>query len=132
MAGMLTAAVSAAGMTLVVVRMVTAFCIRIKRELPFGKLRCRLIRTALHPAEHLNASRCQRGAGACANAAADQRFDAKRSKEICQCAVAGAVGGNNAGRKHLAVLYLIHFKRFGMTEVLKDHSVVIGYCYFHF
>ena len=42
-----------------------------------------------------------------------------------------AVGIHNLGRNNFAVLHIINLKFLGMSEMLKNLAVFIGYCTFH-
>lgn len=65
------------------------------------------------------------------DAAADQCIDTELHKEACQCAVATAVRIHYLCTYDFAVRYIVDLKLCGMSEVLENLSVFIGYCNSH-
>ena len=126
-----SAAVVAAGMLLSVMVVVIAFCIRVigKCSGDIGS-NCVVCVTA-DTAEQLDARLSKGHLSAAADAAADENSNAELGKQACQCAVAASVGIYYFCIYDFAILYLVELKLRGMTEVLKDLSVFIGYCNFH-
>ena len=79
----------------------------------------------------LNARLGQSGAGAAADAAADQGVHPVALEKTGQSAVAAADGTDHLGGDYLSVLDLIELKLFTVAEVLEHLAVFIGYCKFH-
>ena len=86
---------------------------------------------AANSAEKLNACICESHLSTAANPAADQyRYVLLREKSR-KCTVTVSVRIHYLGRNDLTVLYRVDLKLIGMSEVLKDLSVIISYCNFH-
>ena len=126
------AAVVSAGMSLAVVMVVVV-------TLGFGVivqavckecLHC-LVRITVDTTEKLDACLCQSHLRTAADATANEDVCIQRRKKSCQGAVAATVGIYYFCIYDLAILHLVELKLCGMTEVLKDLSVFVGYCNFH-
>ena len=121
----LTASVVTADMARLVM-VVGTDCIGVVAESAGQKGRHIFIRAAGSAGVKLNPGLSQRGAGAAANAAADEDMDSVLLKKTSQSAVAAAVGVNDLGGENLISYYLIDLKLLAMPEVLKDLSALIG------
>lgn len=60
-----------------------------------------------------------------------QRIHAVRFEHLRQRAVTFALGVHHGLGGYLSVLHIVQLELFGMSEMLKDLSVVIGDCNFH-
>ena len=110
---------------------VVALSIRIEIQTSTDKgFYCFVCITA-YAAIQLDASLCQSHLRTAADAAANKDICIQRRKESGQGTVSAAVGVKNFCVYDFAVLYLVKLKLCGMTEVLKDLTVFIGYCNFH-
>ena len=91
----------------------------------------RLVARAADTAEKLNARTLKSHLSTAANPAADQyRYVLLREKSH-KCTVTVSVRIHYLGRNDLTVLYRVDLKLLGMSEVLKDLSVIISYCNFY-
>ena len=127
--------VLAAGVAAAVVALfpvvVAALGVGIKGQLARQQIGHLAVRIAGDAGIELDAGFRQSGAGAAADAAADQGIHAVALEEARQGAVAAANGADHLGGDHLAVLHFIELELFTVAEVLKHLAVFIGYCEFH-
>ena len=79
----------------------------------------------------LDTSLVQGGAGAAADAAADEQVDLVGSQITCQGAVTGTGNAEDLGIDDSAVFDLVELELSGMTEVGEDHFVLISNCNQH-
>ena len=133
----LSAAVIAAGMTFFVAAagmflpVVVTHGIGIVDKIACDKRRCVLVGISHGAGIDLNAGLSESVSGAAANPAADELCDAEVGKKTRKSPVAGAVCGDDLAVYNLPVFDVIHFKRLGMSEMLKNFSVLISYCKLH-
>lgn len=93
--------------------------------------RYRSIGIPLHAAKMLDAGRRQRILCSCTNAAADQNVNTVIDQQTGQGAMSGAAYVQNLRFGHLTVNRFINLKTLRMSEMLKNHAILIGYCNFH-
>ena len=125
----LAAGVAAAVVVLPVV--VAALGVGVKGQLTRQQVGYLFVRITGGAGIELDAGVCQSGAGAAANAAADENIYALLAQKSSQSAVAAAYCADYLGGEHLAVLNLIELKLFAVAEVLEHLAIFIGYRDFH-
>ncbi len=120
----------AAGVTVVVI-MVGALCLRVKRQF-VGKEggNCRITTTG-DAAEDANVLCIQCHASTAADAAANQDFHAVVGKEISKGAVPGTVGVYDCRGDDLVIFNFVNFKLCGVPEVPEHLPVFMCDCNFH-
>jgi len=96
-----------------------------------GKICHSLISAAADAAEQLNARLAERRPGAAADPAADQDFHAVLFQKTSQCAMAAACGRHRLRLFYGSVFHFVNLKLFRVAEMLKNLSVLIGYCNSH-
>ena len=90
-----------------------------------------IVGIAVDAAVELDAGLVQCGAGAAADAAADQGVNLVGSQITGQSAVTGAGNAEDLGIDDSAVFDLVELELGGMTEVGEDHFVLISNCNQH-
>ena len=116
----------------VMVVVVIAFCGRVIVESACCEAFHSLVSITLDAAEQLYARLSQRHLCAAANSSADEHVCAESGKKTCKSAVTAAVGGNNFGGDYLAILHGVELKLLGVTKMLKNLSIFVSYCNFHY
>ena len=125
----LAAGVAAAVVTILVV--VAALGVGVEGQLACQQIGHLAVRVAGDAGVELDARLGQGGAGAAADAAADQGIHPVAPEKTGQSAVAAADGADHLGGDYLSVLDLIELKLFTVAEVLEHLAVFIGYSKFH-
>ena len=135
------AAVAAASMTFAVVMVAAAVAVAMVMMAAGGvgivgqsavqQCSNRVISAAGDPGEEQNTglSQCHLRTGA--DAAADEGFYAVLGQQSGQRAVTAAIGADDFGADKGASLHSIKLKLLGMTKMLENLSVFVGYCNFH-
>lgn len=75
--------------------------------------------------------RCKRVLRPSADSAAEQCIDTVLRKESRKRPMAAPLRIHNLFVLYCTIFYFIKFKLLCVSEVLKNHSIFIGYCYFH-
>ena len=125
-------AVVTAGMSLTVMMVVVV-------TLGFGVVIKTVCKESLHcficitvnTAEKLDTGTGKRHLSTATDATANEDICIQHRKKPCQCTVAATVGIYYFCIYDLATLHLVKLKLCGMTEMLKNFTVFIGYCNFH-
>lgn len=126
------AAVVSAGVIIAVMMVVVvALGIRIKIQASTDKGFHCFIRITACTAIQLDASLCQSHLSTAADATANEDVYIQRRKKSGQGTVSAAIGVNNFCIYDLVGFHLVEFELRGMTEMLKDLTVFIGYSDFH-
>src|SRR5699024_3404836 len=68
---------------------------------------------------------------ASADASADQYVHRLSGQKACQCSMAHTIGSDHFAGYYPVVFHLIYFEKFCFSEMLKNISIVISYCYLH-
>ena len=110
---------------------VAAHHVGVEGELARQQVGHGLVGAARYPAVEGDSGLGQGGFGSPADAAADEGVHALAPEQAGQSPVAAAAAVQYRAGGHLAVLHLIDLEGLGVTEVLKDLSVVVGNCDFH-
>lgn len=133
MASVVTAAVTATAVSAlaVLVIMVVTVYIRVIAEISGDECVDRCICIPADPTEKTDTDLGECHLCTTTDAAADQCIDTELHKEACQCAVATAVRIHYLCTYDFAVRYIVDLKLCGMSEVLENLSVFIGYCNSH-
>ncbi len=126
-----SAAVVTAGMLLAVMVVVIAFCIGVVGKCSGNTGSNGIVCIPADTAEQLDTCLGKSHLCAAANTSANEDIHAKIRKQSCQRAMAASVGVNDLCLYNDAVPDIIHLELFGVTEMLKDFSVFVGYCNFH-
>ena len=131
-AGMTLAMMTVAAMTLAV-RMVVMIAagVGIVGQFAAEKRLHRRVGLAFHTPVEANARLRQRLLRTPADAAAYQRIHAMRFEHLRQRAVTFAPGVHHGLGGYLSVLHIVQLELFGMSEMLKNLSVVIGLSLIH-
>ena len=128
-AGVLATVMLAAGMAFLMV--MAAGGIRVKGQASGSQLlHCRQ-GVAGYTGIELDSSLSQSGAGAGADAAADELFSAQTVQEASQCAVTAAQYRNHFRADHLSIFHFRHEELPAVSEMSEDLSIFIGYRNFH-
>lgn len=91
-----------------------------------------IIACTVYAAKKANACLTERISCTCANAAANERVHMVFGKEKCECAMSASIGVHDLSVYNLAILNIIDFEAFGMSEMLKYASILICHSYSHF
>ena len=118
-------------MAFTVMAMVIASGVGIILQCPFGQRLRGCVSGTGDTAVKLNPGLGQRILCTHADAAADQRVRLCRFQEPGKSAVAAAVGRDDLLRNDFAVLHIVELELLGVTEMLEDLSVFVGYCDSH-
>ena len=105
---------------------VIAMGVRVESQRSLRERPCRLVRVSLHAGVELDADVGQRHLRAHADAAANQRVDLGRLQKSGQRSVATPVGINDLRSRKLSVFHIVQLELLGVTEMLKDLSVLIS------
>ena len=129
---MIAAAVTAASVAaFMIVSVVVAVNIRVITQCSVQIFFNRRICIAGASAEYLNTCLLEGKLRPAANASAYKHFNAAVEQKAGKRAVPCAVGSYYLGRGNFAVLHFIYLEVFAVSEVLKNFSVLVGYCNFH-
>lgn len=90
-----------------------------------------LISAAADAAEQLNARLAERRPGTAADPAADQDFHAVLFQKTSQCAMTAACSRHRLRFFYGSVFHFVNLKLFRVAEMLKNLSILIGYCNSH-
>ena len=128
-----TAAVVAADMGFPAVFMIVVFTmhIGIESKIAGNKSIYRFIGITFDTAVELYSVFCQRHLCTAANTAANEYICFYSGEYAGQCTVTGAVGIYKLCFNDLAVFNIVQFELLGVTEMLKDISVLVSYCDSH-
>lgn len=130
-AAMAAAAMLAAGMVMMIMSVMGTSRIGIKIQRTGQKCLHRLVRITADTAIDDYAGLRQRHPGTATDAAANQRLHTDLAQQTRQSAVAAAVGIDHLLRHHLALGDLINLESSGVSKVLEDLTICIGYRKFH-
>ena len=124
--------VASAAVTLTVLMVVmVALYIRVVAQGSGHQFFHRLVRVARNASVELDSGLCEGVLLSASDSSADKRVDALRLQKSCQRSVAASLCSDYLCLSNLSVLYLVYLKLLGMTEMLKDLTVFVSYCYFH-
>lgn len=89
-----------------------------------------LVRTARNTAVQLYAGACKCIFCTLAYSSADKRVDIVQFQKACKRTVSAAKRRDYAFAFNFVIFRFIHLESFGVSEMLKNLSVLISYCYF--
>ena len=124
------ATVVAAGVLCTVVVVMVTFYIRIESERAAEECFDCSIAGTVNTTEKLDAGLGKCHLCAATDAAANKSINTENRKKSRKCSVTATVSINNFAVYNFSVLCGIDLKLLGMTEVLKDLSVLMSYCNF--
>ena len=133
MAAVIAAAVTATAVfaLAVLVIMVVTVHIRVIAEISSDECIDRCICVPADPTEKTDTDLGECHLCTTTDAATDQCIDTELHQEACQCAVATAIRIHYFCTNDFAVCDIVDLKLCGMSEVLENLSVFIGYCNSH-
>ena len=91
-----------------------------------------LVRIAFRAGTESDPCFFQRCLRAAAYSAADQHVNRLIGQKSCKGAVSHAVGTDYFTGDYLTVFYFIYLEKLCPSKMLKNVSILISYCYFHF
>jgi len=101
----------------------------VKSALKISK-NCFVCRTG-YSTSKLNISVCKSHLCSAANTAANKEINSQICKHTCKSAMTMSLGANDFAAQNFTVIGVVNFKLLGMSKVLENLTVFVGYCNFH-